>query len=507
VRGDSIGRSAITTIVVPTIGRATLLTLLEALTRQSTPVDAKVVVVDDSGQGLSPDLRSGLTGLDLQTQFLASGGRGPAAARNVGWRHARTTWVSFLDDDVAPEPDWYADLLHDLAAAAPEVAGSQGVVRVPLPRDRRPTDWERSTAGLEGAPWITADLSYRRSALAAVGGFDERFPRAYREDSELGLRVTATVGRIDRGRRRVQHPVRPTNGWVSVRRQAGNIDDALMRRLHGRDWRARAHVPRGRLRLHVLTAAAAATAVVAGATGKSRVAGPAAVAWLGLTGEFATARVRPGPRDLAEIGRMVTTSVVIPFVAVACALLGRLRHRNAAGWCGAPDLVLLDRDGTLVHDVPYNADPDAVEVIDGVRKSLDRLRNNGIRVGVVTNQSGVGRGLITSQQLDAVNRRIEDLLGPFDIWCQCLHAPEEGCRCRKPQPQLVLDACARLDVDPHRAVVVGDIGSDVEAAVAAGATGALVPTAATRPAEIAAAEPRVWGDLPSVVDDLLGGRW
>jgi phosphoglycolate phosphatase-like HAD superfamily hydrolase len=56
-------------------------------------------------------------------------------------------------------------------------------------------------------------------------------------------------------------------------------------------------------------------------------------------------------------------------------------------------------------------------------------------------------------------------------------------------------------------VVVGDIGSDVEAAVAAGATGALVPTAATRPAEIAAAAPRVWADLPSVVDDLLGGRW
>jgi HAD superfamily hydrolase (TIGR01662 family) len=188
-------------------------------------------------------------------------------------------------------------------------------------------------------------------------------------------------------------------------------------------------------------------------------------------------------------------------------VLGRLRHRNATRWCGAPDLVLLDRDGTLVHDVPYNSDPDAVEVLDGVRESLDRLRDNGIRVGVVTNQSGVGRGLITREQLDAVNRRIEDLLGPFDIWCQCLHAPEDGCSCRKPQPQLVLDACARLEVEPHRAVVIGDIGSDVEAAVAAGATGALVPTAVTRPAEVAAAAPRVWNDLPSVVDDLLGGRW
>jgi histidinol-phosphate phosphatase family protein len=120
---------------------------------------------------------------------------------------------------------------------------------------------------------------------------------------------------------------------------------------------------------------------------------------------------------------------------------------------------------------------------------------------VVTNQSGVGRGLISPQQLDAVNERIEELLGPFDVWCQCLHAPDEGCTCRKPEPQLVLDACARLDVDPHRTVLVGDIGADVEAALAAGAKPALVPTA-----EVAAA-PRVWNDLGSVVDDLLGGRW
>jgi HAD superfamily hydrolase (TIGR01662 family) len=507
VSGDSIGRSAPTTIVVPTIGRTSLVTLVEALTHQSRRVDAKVILVDDTAHGFSPDLRSRLTDVAVETQLLTSGGRGPAAARNVGWRHARTPWVSFLDDDVVPPSEWYVDLLADLAHAGPEVAGSQGVVQVPLPRDRRPTDWERSTAGLEGAPWITADLSYRRSALAAVGGFDERFPRAYREDSELGLRVTATAGRIEWGRRRVLHPVRPADGWVSVRRQAGNIDDALMRRLHGRDWRARAQVPQGRLRLHALTAAAAPPAAAAGATGNARVAGPAALAWAGLTGEFAAARVRPGPRDPAEIGRMAGTSVVIPFVAVACAVLGRLRHRNATRWCGAPDLVLLDRDGTLVHDVPYNADPDAVAVLDGVRESLDRLRNNGIRIGVVTNQSGVGRGLITPQQLEAVNRRIDDLLGPFDVWCQCLHAPEDGCSCRKPQPQLVLDACARLDVDPHRAVVVGDIGSDVEAAVAAGATGVLVPTAATRPAEVAAAAPRVRSDLPSVVDDLLGGRW
>jgi histidinol-phosphate phosphatase family protein len=498
--------SAATTIVVPTVGRASLLTLLESLARQSTPVSATVLLVDDSGRDTSLGPSHWLKALPFDVRVLASGGRGPAAARNLGWRHARTPWVSFLDDDVEPEIDWYATLLEDLAAVGPTVVGSQGVVTVPLPADRPPNDWERSTAALEGALWITADLTYRRSALAAVGGFDERFPRAYREDADLGLRVTAAGGHIEWGRRRVRHPVRPADRWVSVRRQAGNLDDALMRRLHGRDWRTRAHAPRGRLPLHALTASAAALAVAAVAGRRPDVGRAAALCWAALTGQFAASRIRPGPRDASEVARMVVTSIVIPFAAVAYAVRGRVEHRSAAPWCGAPDLVLFDRDGTLVHDVPYNTKPSAVHPVDGAVESLDRLRRNGIRVGVVTNQSGVGRGLVAPDELEAVNGRVEELLGPFDVWSQCLHAPGEGCACRKPQPQLILEACARLGVDPGRAVVVGDIGSDVEAAVAAGATPALVPTATTRPAEVAAA-PRVWPDIGSVVDDLLGGRW
>jgi HAD superfamily hydrolase (TIGR01662 family) len=494
-----------TTIVVPTVGRACLVTLLERLAGQSTHVTAPVLVVDDSGRGTG-GLPGWLEELPYATTVLRSGGRGPAAARNLGWRHARTGWVSFLDDDVLPGQDWYADLLVDLGDAPSEVVGSQGRLSVPLPADRRPTDWERSTGGLEGARWITADLSYRRSALVAVGGFDERFPRAYREDVDLGLRVSAAGGRIEWGRRRVEHPVRPADAWVSVRRQAGNADDALMRRLHGSDWRARAHAPRGRLRLHAVTVATAVVAAGAVATRHRRAGGVAALAWAGLTAQLTLARVLPGPRDTSEIGAMLATSAVIPFAAVVHSARGHLRHRRATPWTGPPDLVLLDRDGTIVHDVPYNADPAAVRPFEGARESLDRLRGNGIRVGVVTNQSGVGRGLISPAQLDAVNRRVSDLLGPFDVWCQCLHAPEEGCGCRKPSPQLVLEACDRLGVDPSRTVLVGDIGSDVTAAERAGAHGVLVPNGATRPEEVAAAR-RVGRDLGTVVDDLLGGRW
>ncbi|MGW7289625.1 D-glycero-alpha-D-manno-heptose-1,7-bisphosphate 7-phosphatase [Streptomyces sp. NPDC054847] len=160
-----------------------------------------------------------------------------------------------------------------------------------------------------------------------------------------------------------------------------------------------------------------------------------------------------------------------------------------------PDAVLFDRDGTLVVDVPYNGDPTRVVPMPSAWEALAALRALGMPVGVVSNQSGVARGRLTLRQVAAVQRRIDALLGPFAVWAVCPHGPDDGCRCRKPAPGLVLAACERLGVCPSRTVVIGDIGSDVTAALAAGARGVLVPTAATRPEEIAAA--------PETAPDLL----
>jgi histidinol-phosphate phosphatase family protein len=122
-----------------------------------------------------------------------------------------------------------------------------------------------------------------------------------------------------------------------------------------------------------------------------------------------------------------------------------------------------------VVDVPFNGDPDRVEPAPNARALLDRLRAAGFRVAVVSNQSGVGRGYITAEQVDAVNRRIDELLGPFDGFFVCPHAPEDACECRKPKPKLILDAARALGIDPARCYVVGDRDSDVEAARNAGA--------------------------------------
>lgn len=166
------------------------------------------------------------------------------------------------------------------------------------------------------------------------------------------------------------------------------------------------------------------------------------------------------------------------------------------------DAVLFDRDGTLVVDVPYNGDPALVEPMPGARAALDRLRAAGLRLGVVTNQSGLARGRFTADQLTAVNARIEELLGPFDTWQICPHDDSAGCLCRKPAPGLVRAAAAALGTTPERCVMVGDIGRDMVAAQAAGAAGVLVPTEVTLTPEIDAA-PAVAAGLTAAVDLIL----
>jgi histidinol-phosphate phosphatase family protein len=491
-------------VVIPSVGRPSLRVLLDALRAGTGPAPVVVVVVDDRPV---PDRPLDLPVWDL-LQVVPGPARGPAAARNVGWRATATGWVAFLDDDVRPGPDWPAGLAADLTGLAPSVAGSQGRLRVPLPAGRRPTDWERVTAGLASARWATADMAFRRTALVRVGGFDERFGRAYREDADLALRLQASGWSLVQGARSVDHPVRPASRWISVRSQAGNADDALMRRLHGSDWRRRAGAPPGRLPRHAATTLAAATGLLGLLARKPAVARLGAAAWLAGTAEFALARIAPGPRTPGEVHTMAATSVAIPPAAVAHRLRGELSARRAGPKPTAGVAVLFDRDGTLVHDVPYNGDPALVDPVPGALAALSRLRVAGVPVGVVTNQSGIGRGRVTRDQVDRVNDRVEELLGPFDTWQLCPHAPADGCGCRKPAPGLVLAAASALGVPAGRCVLIGDVGTDVAAARAAGAGAVLVPTPVTRPEEVRSA-PAVAADLPSAVElalAMLEGR-
>jgi HAD superfamily hydrolase (TIGR01662 family) len=470
-------------VVVPTLVRRCLRDCLDALDAAcactGTP-PTQIVIVDDRPSGSPLAVPPGLR---HRVHVAATGGLGPAAARNLGWRLTRAPWVVFVDDDVQVRADWCDQLAGDLRGRSPRIGGVQGRITVPLPPGRRPTDWERTTAGLGEASWITADMAYRREALVESGGFDHRFRRAFREDTDLALRVTALGWRLERGNRSADHPVRAASPWVSVRAQAGNADDALMRALHGRGWRERAGETPGRRSQHLMTSAAGVTAAALLAARRPRAALIAVGAALGGVAEFTAARVLPGPRTAREVAVMAASSLAIPPAASWHWIKGTWRARSARPWPPPVRAVLFDRDGTLIRDVPYNGDPSRVEPMPGARRALDLARRAGLRIGVVTNQSGIARGLLTRADMTAVNARVTALLGPIDTWRHCPHADGDGCGCRKPAPGLVLRAAADLGLGPEECLVVGDIGADVAAARAAGARSVLVPRPSTRAEE------------------------
>jgi histidinol-phosphate phosphatase family protein len=169
------------------------------------------------------------------------------------------------------------------------------------------------------------------------------------------------------------------------------------------------------------------------------------------------------------------------------------------------DAVLFDRDGTIVIDVPYNGDPALVTIAPTVRDAFRLLRSRGVPFAIVSNQSGIARGHVTHEQVDEVNARVAELLAePGLAFFVCPHAEDDACGCRKPAPGLLKSAADHLGVPVERCGMVGDIGADVEAGLAAGARPVLVPTAATRAEEIAAA-PEVAATLLDAVRLLLAG--
>lgn len=140
----------------------------------------------------------------------------------------------------------------------------------------------------------------------------------------------------------------------------------------------------------------------------------------------------------------------------------------------------LDRDGTLIVEREYLADPAGVELVPGAADALRRLRQAGYALVLVTNQSGIGRGLYTTADFAAVQARLEQDLAAAGVALDgvyvCPHAPHAGCDCRKPGLALFLQATAELDLDLAASVFIGDRLRDVEPAARLGGRGLLVGT-------------------------------
>jgi cellulose synthase/poly-beta-1,6-N-acetylglucosamine synthase-like glycosyltransferase len=236
---------------------------------------------------------------------------------------ARGEVVAFTDDDTVPDPEWLLcasdTFVNDRATQA-----AYGCVRVPLPAP--PTDYERDAAGLETAGFVTANCFVRRSALEVIGGFDERFATAWREDTDLlfrllhhGYVVRAVPDAV------VLHPVRPASWGVSLRQQRKGSYDALLYKTDPELFARFVHPARPVL--YYIIVLALTFSMVALARGATIAAGTSAVVWAGLTGRLAARRLSGTSRAPRHVAEMILTSMMIPVLSLFWRVRGAIRHR------------------------------------------------------------------------------------------------------------------------------------------------------------------------------------
>jgi GT2 family glycosyltransferase len=306
-------------VVVPTYRRPDLLArCLAALAAQDLDrASYEVIVADDAA---SEGTRRQVEAAGFH-YVPVTGRHGPASARNAGWRAAQAELIAFTDDDTIPDPGW---LRAGLAASADDVAAVSGRVIIPLPDD--PTDYQRDAAGLAGAEFVTANCFCRRSVLEAIGGFDERFATAWREDSDLqfailerGWAITRAAGAV------VVHPIRPAPWGVSLRQQHKARFNALLFKKHPDLYRRRirAHPPWDYYAI-VGSLVLAAAGVL---SGQGALARAGFAAWAILTGHFCWRRLRDTSRAPRHVAEMVVTSSLIPPLSVFWRLYGALQFR------------------------------------------------------------------------------------------------------------------------------------------------------------------------------------
>jgi D-glycero-D-manno-heptose 1,7-bisphosphate phosphatase len=189
-----------------------------------------------------------------------------------------------------------------------------------------------------------------------------------------------------------------------------------------------------------------------------------------------------------------------------------LKHWKKATWLNKRrKAIFLDRDGVLIENQPgYVRSWADVQVLPGVPQALEMLRLEGFVLLVVSNQSVVGRGLMSLETMQMLNRQIEaELLrlgGGVDASYLCPHAPNEGCACRKPQPGLLLQAAQDWQVDLQQSFLIGDALTDLQAGRAAGARPLLVRSGRGA-AQERLLDPQEWSDL-AIFDNLAdAARW
>ncbi len=311
-------------VVVATFRRPDFLArCLAALKVQDfDPTEWEIVIADDAASDATRSQveDAARTLAPVPVRYLAvTRTQGPAAARNAGWRGALGSIIAFTDDDCVPDRHWLLEGVSALDRTGADAAG--GRIVVPIPPE--PTDYELDATGLERAEFATANAFCRRDALLAVGGFDERFTQAWREDSDLqfalltaGFTVASAPDAI------VVHPVRAGRWGISLAQQRKSRFEALSYRNFPTLYRTR--ISPGPPWAYYASVLTLGVGSLAGVSGSWTVAALAFGGWFALTARFCALRLKRTSKRPGHVAEMIITSALIPPLSIFWRIRGAI---------------------------------------------------------------------------------------------------------------------------------------------------------------------------------------
>lgn len=316
-------------IIVPTYKRPALLKrCIEALISQDFPEeDYEIIIVTD---GIDEETNSMLAAAGLFDFFSnifcysLPFKKGPAAARNAGWRVAKGQLILFTDDDCIPDFNWIKNFYNAFEFYGDSTIALTGKVVVPL--SSAPTDFELNTANLETAEFVTANCACTKLSLEMVNGFDEAFTMAWREDSDLEfkfLKENIPIKKIDEAV--VVHPARKAPWGVSLKEQRKSMFNALLFKKHPQLYKEKIGSPT--LRNYYLMIILLLTSLTEWYQGQQVIAFICFSAWLYLTVAFILKRLSNASLSFKHVTEMVATSLLIPFISVFWNLYGAIKFK------------------------------------------------------------------------------------------------------------------------------------------------------------------------------------
>lgn len=321
--------SADISIVVPTYNRPALLKncLLALLRQQFAPEKYEIIVVTD---GPDPLTRSSVAEMGSHAPVAVKcislpEKSGPAAARNAGWRAASGELILFTDDDCVPDSGWAGAYYEAFKSTDRPLQAFTGQVIVPV--SDPPTDFEKNTRHLETAEFITANCAISKAALVQIGGFDEAFTMAWREDSDLHFRLMKSgipITKIPQAV--VEHPVRKATWGVSLREQKKAMFNSLLHKKHPLLYSRK--IPSGLLWLFYSMAILFLVTGVLFLTGKTTLGWIGVMIWMAGWVYFLIKRLRGTSKAPVHIWEMAVTSFMIPFLSVYWNLYGAIKFKT-----------------------------------------------------------------------------------------------------------------------------------------------------------------------------------